>query len=990
MAEDPSPATLPPPSGLTPSVGATATPATIKRGSNRRRANGHSESGAVPAEASSSNRDGVHPSLLHGDFIAALQHFEATLKAELHRHHEALLLRLLADRSTLDSLSDLNRNVSFHSESGGSTYGSRVQRNFNFGSNRQRASNRRLRKSPTLISPAKPATAGWFTMAGAGTAHNLQLLEQRSLPLPENMLQKGPTKPETPPISPGSIGCFDAAANGAALTPPRPFSPSRLRGASTPHEASPRFEGLGDAATLASALNLEPEWSLCEGALANLPHISSVAPPSASRGPRAPYESTDCITPTFGAESLDDIGNRALGTGRSADMSWSLAEGTVANAPNVTIMAAPSASSGSPRREARVSAHELGLPSPMRAAAGCTDGGSWSCGSSVGIPPALFMQSSATSVPSRLSEAMGDLSSIADDMLLDIVPVRSDSTNSSSSASGTVDKSGSGTVDKSGSGAVEPCGKLADMEGDSAARVSNSGSSTAAADVTVMSSMPAQRTATNVSIALNPSLVTSSGESPPRTPEHCETQLGWWSGAVTSMMNVAPCVDDVQFNVRGSLVKLLDGQLEERRQRGALVDSHIFTIITTLAIIANTVYLSIDADQSISNNLSRLQGAPTEAQTYGIVYGFCLFFIVEIMLRIAVERTQFVTGPNRYWNAFDSFIVISSSAESLLILTRGDSLGAMNISELRVFRVFRLLRLLHTLRNFTIMRSLNAMVDGVKNCFAPLFWFTMMLVIVIYTVAICTSSAVIAYLERHDPGEDEDVIALLSDKYNSTYSISSVLFESITGGADWAELALPLKSMHEIYYVMFGMYIVLVTFGVLNIVTGFFVDNTLQNSMDTREQFVRDAESMKERTLDTIRQMFYIMDSDSSGRLSLSELERSMTDPNIQKYFSIVGMEDCEATALFDLLDYDRSNEVIIDDFVAGMMRIKGEIKNIDICSILFQCKRNQHVLGELVGMVHAIAAKLDPYPFIGLTPGAGMLDKHVKLDRPTSSEESR
>eukprot|EP00812_Abedinium_dasypus_P012640 NODE_6149_length_526_cov_259.358811.p1 GENE.NODE_6149_length_526_cov_259.358811~~NODE_6149_length_526_cov_259.358811.p1 ORF type:complete len:162 (-),score=84.43 NODE_6149_length_526_cov_259.358811:23-508(-) len=108
-----------------------------------------------------------------------------------------------------------------------------------------------------------------------------------------------------------------------------------------------------------------------------------------------------------------------------------------------------------------------------------------------------------------------------------------------------------------------------------------------------------------------------------------------------------------------------------------------------------------------------------------------------------------------------------------------------------------------------------------------------------------------------------------------------------------------------------------------------------------------EADELKENTLEMLRQMFHLLDSDNSGCLSLEELEQSVMCNELQEYFSTLGMEGCEAKALFDLLDYRGVGEVAIDDFVAGCLRIKGHIKNVDICTILFQNKRLLHLLTD-------------------------------------------
>merc|ERR1712137_584844 len=103
------------------------------------------------------------------------------------------------------------------------------------------------------------------------------------------------------------------------------------------------------------------------------------------------------------------------------------------------------------------------------------------------------------------------------------------------------------------------------------------------------------------------------------------------------------------------------------------------------------------------------------------------------------------------------------------------------------------------------------------------------------------------------------------------------------------------KEIGEFAYLCFALYIVFVTLGVLNIVTGFFVDGTISASANVKEELLRDAQEKKNAILELIVDMFHQMDEDKSGTLSLEELEAHLFDETLQSHFTMLEMEPTEA-----------------------------------------------------------------------------------------------
>jgi len=219
-------------------------------------------------------------------------------------------------------------------------------------------------------------------------------------------------------------------------------------------------------------------------------------------------------------------------------------------------------------------------------------------------------------------------------------------------------------------------------------------------------------------------------------------------------------------------------------------------------------------------------------------------------------------------------------------------------------------------------------------------------------------SVVAGYLSEVDAAtlsQDDaklNLVQNLNMKFGSMYKSMCYLFEGISGGDPWTSLSKELKQIGEGVYMVFVLYIVFVTLGVLNIVTGFFVDNTIEASNNAKDEILRRAQERKSAMIEVIGELFHRMDDDDSGMLSWPELQNHLHDEELQEYFLVLDMHPSEAKDLFHLLDINGTGQVSIDDFTDGCLKIMGTPRNLDICACLFQGKK---ILKVLDCIAHAL-----------------------------------
>merc|ERR1712113_482058 len=111
--------------------------------------------------------------------------------------------------------------------------------------------------------------------------------------------------------------------------------------------------------------------------------------------------------------------------------------------------------------------------------------------------------------------------------------------------------------------------------------------------------------------------------------------------------------------------------------------------------------VAISADWSASNLGQTLPPWMVAAEAL-----FCIFYSVELFLRIYVWRLRYIFCPDWKWNLFDIILVISSIQEQVSVIMRDHS-GMENLSFLRVVRLLKMMKLLRVVRLMKFFRELR-------------------------------------------------------------------------------------------------------------------------------------------------------------------------------------------------------------------------------------------------------------------------------------------
>jgi hypothetical protein len=238
-------------------------------------------------------------------------------------------------------------------------------------------------------------------------------------------------------------------------------------------------------------------------------------------------------------------------------------------------------------------------------------------------------------------------------------------------------------------------------------------------------------------------------------------------------------------------------------------------------------------------------------------------------------------------------------------------------------RIARIGRYTHDLRIF--LYSIFATLTS-------LFWAMVLLLTVIYTFAVAFTLEVAAY--SADSNSNATHVEELTQFWGSVTLSMLTLFEAISGGLSWEECVKPLLGLHWVWVVLFIAYIIFVVFAVLNIVTGAFCQSAMKTASQREDILIHEKTRQKAADLERIRRIFQEMDADGSGYITLGEMEECLDNDVAMELLASLDIGSDDAWSLFKLLDNSGDNEVSMDEFTDGLLKLKGPPKRADILEL--------------------------------------------------------
>lgn len=372
-----------------------------------------------------------------------------------------------------------------------------------------------------------------------------------------------------------------------------------------------------------------------------------------------------------------------------------------------------------------------------------------------------------------------------------------------------------------------------------------------------------------------------------------------------------------------------------------------FEATIMLAVIANTAFIAYETNYEMEN----LGEILLVGQVVEIV--FLVFFSLEIGLRLWVHGLYFLVNEDWSWNLMDAVLMFFAYLDQVLEYVNA-SVGKVGM--LRLLRVTRLFRIIRVLR---FLREVRIMLVAILGSFISLFWALSMLAVIIFMFAIYFMQQMSTYLSSTQANPDE-LWQSQWDYFNNLGASMYVLLMASTGGKDWEEVYLLLSPLGFDSAFAFTFYLLFFTLGVMNIITGVFVENaSVLFKPDDREALSEYMRQVQD-DIEQVTAILQVVDKEGSGFLSVSELIAAMKNDRFEHALRTVGIDIRMPEHYFKTLaSVTEQDELSIDEFVAHIVQMKGSVSRTDVQTLTLETALLQREVKKLASGMKQILSNI-------------------------------
>jgi len=402
-----------------------------------------------------------------------------------------------------------------------------------------------------------------------------------------------------------------------------------------------------------------------------------------------------------------------------------------------------------------------------------------------------------------------------------------------------------------------------------------------------------------------------------------------------------------------------------------------FNMLVGVVIAANALTIGLETDARAGSSSEELS-----LFWFFLEIIFCTTFLIELTLRLSFHGWKFFATPMprpmaeiknpseaegeedtnpgppartsgtwrmwintipmriKLWNVVDFTIVVISILDVVFTLV-GSGANARFVSMLRFVRLLRLVRLV---RLFRIFKELWLVANGLINSMKTLLWVCIMILIVCYIGGIYATLQIGHNDELYnkyfrETGWDHET-------YFATVPRSLFTLFQVVTLDQWAEsIARHVVKNQPGMLIFFVVLISIVTFGLLNIIVGVVVENALSTAAKDQTRMKKAKDRDRQLVFNQLREIFEDADTDGSGYLTFDEVQKAIQQPEICNKLRMIDFPVDEPHQVFQLLDYDDSGELTIDEFITGCLRMKGTAKSKDllVAQVALDCMKKHY-----------------------------------------------
>lgn len=361
--------------------------------------------------------------------------------------------------------------------------------------------------------------------------------------------------------------------------------------------------------------------------------------------------------------------------------------------------------------------------------------------------------------------------------------------------------------------------------------------------------------------------------------------------------------------------------------------------VSPLATAADLLVVAMLVGNAVTRHIAfdrRLREPPEEDRALdALELVFCIFFVVELAVRLLVRRRGFFCDSDRLWNVLDLLIVSWGVVEQAVDHSGDGDSCLVYLSSLRLLRFVKLALSGRVLRLCPQVLVLSKLAETAVRSVVPLLvlalttthFFAMVIVQLVGHHLRQMADSLPWRQFQEDTGDGLVGLALLAERAKLEEHWGSVgrgmlsLMMAVSGGEEWAKLSDPLKTVGSLCYSIFLTYIAVFTFIIANMIVAAVLIGYKEVDVSLQVRRARQGE-LSARLIGLL----------GSNTIDLLELQRNLHDGTMNWYLEQLGLAVADAEAALQLL-MSRSNvhRVDVDMFVQECIHLTAMPTNKDL-----------------------------------------------------------
>lgn len=331
-----------------------------------------------------------------------------------------------------------------------------------------------------------------------------------------------------------------------------------------------------------------------------------------------------------------------------------------------------------------------------------------------------------------------------------------------------------------------------------------------------------------------------------------------------------------------------------------------FESLTLLVIIANCIWMAVDADY---NHAPILYDAHPLFQVAENL--FCFYFSTEVVLRFLAFQNK-ASSLRDPWFVFDSMLVMLMVMETwvmtLALIVSGGGMSSTSLNQGTILRVVRTVKMLRVSRMARLMRSVPELViltKGIKAASRSVLVFLCMWAIIVFVFAL-------VFRQLSDDGSY--LFASIPSAVGSLFlnGVFAVYAPLVRGAYDENWLFLPLTVI----------FIALTVLTLMNMLVGVIIESV--NAIAATEK-----ESMTTLYVSTqLRRAYHTRDMEEDACLTEAQFMGFVVQPDVARLAESVGVDVMllvdMAPNLFDDTSKGGDNGMSFEKFVELILNMRG------------------------------------------------------------------